>query len=98
MAYISAENPAAARRLKDRFDTTLLPVAAHPYLYPVGRIAGTHEIVAHPNYVIVYRATKERIEVVSVLHARQLYPRAYNSTAEMISLASSVVPHSEQAP
>lgn len=74
MAYISAENPGAARRLKSRFDSTLLPVKAHPYLYPLGRIAGTREIVAHPNYVIVYRATPDRIEVVSVLHARQSYP------------------------
>ncbi|WP_367613606.1 type II toxin-antitoxin system RelE/ParE family toxin [Sphingomonas sp. AP4-R1] len=29
--------------------------------------------MAHPNYILVYRVT-EAIEVLAVLHARQLYP------------------------
>ena len=39
-----------------------------------GRIGGTREIVAHPNYIIVYRVQTDRIDIVSVLHARQEYP------------------------
>lgn len=31
-------------------------------------------VVAHPNYVLVYRVAVDCIEVVSVLHARQQYP------------------------
>jgi len=39
-----------------------------------GRVAGTHEFVSHPNYVLVYRRTLELVEVLSVVHARQQYP------------------------
>jgi plasmid stabilization system protein ParE len=45
----------------------------HPYLYRFGRVPGTREIVVHPIYLVVYRVT-DRIEIVTVLHARQEYP------------------------
>ena len=32
------------------------------------------EIVAHPNYIVLYRVAAERIEIVNVVHARQQYP------------------------
>lgn len=52
----------------------MLPAAEHPYLFPSGRVPGTREIVAHPNYIVVYRVAADRIEVLTVLHARQNYP------------------------
>ncbi|MBI6794982.1 type II toxin-antitoxin system RelE/ParE family toxin [Pseudomonas syringae] len=72
--YIAWENPGAARRLKKLLQDAIEPVAEHPYLYRSGRVPGTRELVAHPNYVLVYRVTLERIEVVNVIHARQEYP------------------------
>jgi len=33
------------------------------------------EIVAHPNYIVLYRVAAERIEIVTIVHARQQYPR-----------------------
>ncbi|HBO2000447.1 type II toxin-antitoxin system RelE/ParE family toxin [Pseudomonas aeruginosa] len=72
--YIANEDPQAARRLKDRLESAVLPLAEHPYLYRPGRVPGTRELVAHPNYVLVYRVVTECIEVVNVLHARQEYP------------------------
>lgn len=74
ITYIAWENPGAARRLKRLLQESIEPVAEHPYLYRPGRVPGTRELVAHPNYVLVYRVTLERIEVVNVLHARQEYP------------------------
>lgn len=44
-----------------------------PYLYRTGRIAGTREIVVHPNYIVVYRVT-DHLEVLNVLHSRKCYP------------------------
>jgi toxin ParE1/3/4 len=38
------------------------------------RVPGCREIVAHPNYVILYRVAAVCIEVVNVVHARQQYP------------------------
>lgn len=74
VTFIAAENPSAARRLKNLLESAPLPLTEHPYLYPNGRIPGTREVVVHPNYVLVYRVTAERIEIVNVLHARQEYP------------------------
>jgi toxin ParE1/3/4 len=71
---IEGQSPSAARRLKDRLDAAPLPLSEHPYLHPVGRVPGTRELVAHPNYVIVYRVTATHIEIINVLHARQQYP------------------------
>ncbi|EEX9459584.1 type II toxin-antitoxin system RelE/ParE family toxin, partial [Escherichia coli] len=31
-------------------------------------------IVAHPNYIILYRVTTSSVEVVNVIHARRQFP------------------------
>ncbi len=72
--HIAERNPIAARRLKAVIEESVVPVAEHPYLFRAGRVPGTREVVAHPNYVVVYRVGADRIEVVHVLHARQKYP------------------------
>ena len=72
--FIANESPSAARRLRELIEASVLPAAEHPYLYRPGRVPGTREIVAHPNYIVVYRVMAERIEVVAVFHARQEYP------------------------
>ncbi|XKF15854.1 type II toxin-antitoxin system RelE/ParE family toxin [Halomonas sp. BLK-85] len=72
--HIALENPHAARRLKARLESVVLPLSEHPYLYRVGELPGTREIVAHPNYVVVYRVAVNRVDIVNVLHARQEYP------------------------
>ncbi|EDA0235365.1 type II toxin-antitoxin system RelE/ParE family toxin [Salmonella enterica] len=75
VTYIAHENPPAARRLKIRLEASVTPVAEHPYLYPSSdRVPGLREIVAHPNYVVLYRVADTRIEVVNVVHARRQFP------------------------
>ena len=74
IAYIAERSPQAARNIKQRIESAVLPVAEHPYLYRPGRVPGTREIVAHPNYVVVYKVTDSAIEVVNVVHARTEYP------------------------
>ncbi|WP_307139206.1 type II toxin-antitoxin system RelE/ParE family toxin [Duganella sp. Leaf61] len=46
----------------------------HPYWYRPGRVAGTREIVVHPNYIVVYQVCPNVIEIIAVLHSRQQYP------------------------
>ena len=72
--YIAQEDPRAARKMKDRIESSVLPLSEHPYLYRPGREPGTREIVAHPNYIVVYRIAVDRIEITNVLHSRQEYP------------------------
>jgi toxin ParE1/3/4 len=72
--FIANESPTAARRIRNLIEASVLPAAEHPYLYRAGAVPGTREIISHPNYIVVYQITAERIEVVSVLHVRQEYP------------------------
>ena len=75
ISYIARENPIAARKLKNRLQDAVIPLAEHPYLYPASdRISGIREIVVHPNYLVLYRVGVERIEIIAVVHARQQYP------------------------
>ena len=73
VVYIAERDPQAARRLRIRIEAAVSSVAEHPYLHQVGRLPGTREIVAHPNFIVVYQVT-DRIEVISVVHSRQNYP------------------------
>jgi toxin ParE1/3/4 len=75
-AYIADKNPKAAYQLNDKLrdDAELL---GHPLVhFRVGRVAGTHEFVSHPNYIIVYRRTLVAIEILNIVHSRQMYPES----------------------
>ena len=72
--YIAPRNPIAARRMKTLLDEAILPTVEHPYLFRPGRVAGTREIVVHPNYILVYQVADSALVVLRVLHARQQYP------------------------
>ena len=73
-AYIAQHSPAAARRLNRLIVEQTDILSEHPTLFHAGRVLGTRELVAHPNYVIVYRVTLATVEILNVLHARQQYP------------------------
>ena len=72
--YIAERNDVAALELQDDIERAASQLPQHPYLYRPGRVAGTREIVAHPNYLVVYRIRPAVIEIVAVLHTRQQYP------------------------
>lgn len=72
--YIAHLNPIAAEGLQDLIETSVLPLSEHPYLYRLGRVAGTRELVVHPNYIVVYRVLSDQVEIVGVLHATREYP------------------------
>jgi plasmid stabilization system protein ParE len=73
LEYIVERNIAAASDLREAIETATTAVPQHPYLYRLGRVLGTREIVVHPNYLVINRIT-DRVEILSVLHARQEYP------------------------
>ena len=74
IAYIAERDDIAASKLQDDIERATSQLPRHPYLYRLGRVAGTREIVVRHNYVIVYRLLPHVIEIVSVLHTRQRYP------------------------
>ncbi|MBD8191925.1 type II toxin-antitoxin system RelE/ParE family toxin [Pseudomonas fluorescens] len=73
LEYIVGRNLVAASDLNEAIEAVTTALPQHPYLYRLGRIPGTRESVVHPNYLAVYRVT-DRIEILTVLHARQEYP------------------------
>ena len=74
VAYIADYDATAAGNLRRRLEEVVQPLAEHPYMFRPGRVAGTREIVAHANYLIIYRVLSDEIDITSVVHARQEYP------------------------
>jgi toxin ParE1/3/4 len=37
-------------------------------------LAGTRELVVHPNYILIYLVGEDVVEIIRVLHAHQQYP------------------------
>lgn len=72
--YIAYDSESAAARLKQQFDQSIRVACEFPKGFKPGRTPGTREIVAHPNYIIVYRVLADRIDIMAVLHARREYP------------------------
>lgn len=72
--FIAESNPVAAQQLVDRLIEDADSLGVFPAQYRRGRVAGTHELVSHPNYILIYRHTVLAIEILNVVHARQQYP------------------------
>ena len=72
--YISDYNPDAAQRMKDDIEAKAINLAEYPKRHRPGRIAGTREMVVHPNYLIIYSAGDESVVILRILHAAQQWP------------------------
>jgi len=72
--YITPRNKTAALRLYAAIKHTADRLPEHPALHRPGRTPGTREAVVHPNYILIYRVTPDAIEILTLVHARQLYP------------------------
>lgn len=74
ITYIADHDPTAARRMLSRILECIEPARTYPQMGRLGRAAGTREIIAHPNYIVIYRVLADAVEVLDVVHARQEYP------------------------
>jgi len=70
-AYIAKDSPAAAKEVIARQLETA-PLSGHEI--PEYREKKLRELLERP-YRIIYRVTEERIEILTVMHYRQLLPR-----------------------
>ncbi|MDR9875936.1 type II toxin-antitoxin system RelE/ParE family toxin [Pseudomonas allii] len=71
--YIEQYNPASTASLHRSIVVATEHLSSMPYGFKQGRLAGTREMVVHPNYLVVYRVM-DQVEVLTVLHTRQEYP------------------------
>lgn len=72
--FISDENPEAAQELKNEIEAKAEKLREYPEMYKPGRKRGTRELVAHKNYIVIYRVTPKQVEVLRVKHAAQQWP------------------------
>ena len=74
MDYIAQDNPVAALDLDEPIEQRAETLPANPTIGRPGRVKGTRELVAHPNYILIYRIVGEVVEVLRVKHAAQKWP------------------------
>lgn len=72
--YIEADKPAAAPALDELFAEKAGRLIDHPGLGRPGRVAGTRELVAHRNYILVYDLAGDLARLLRVLHAARQWP------------------------
>ncbi len=72
--HIAEDNPDAAERLADAIEAKANSLMKHPKLYRIGRKRGTRELVAHPNYILIYRIEGQTVVVLRVKHVAQQWP------------------------
>jgi plasmid stabilization system protein ParE len=72
--YMAHDNPSAAIDLWLSIDDQVSKLADPNFPRRRGRVAGTLELVAHPNYVVILEQTLDTVTVLEVLHATMQYP------------------------
>lgn len=72
--YIAVDNPRAAIDLDELLSEKAARLLDHPGLGRPGRLKGTRELVAHPNYILIYDVMGDWVRVLRVLHAARHWP------------------------
>lgn len=71
---LAYNSPKAADHMYELILDSVRFIGKWPMLFPVSqKIRGTREIVAHRNYLVFYRVTRNAVQVVSVQHARRSF-------------------------
>ncbi len=73
-AYIERDNPKAASDLDELFAKRAAHLVSHPTVGRPGRVANTRELVAHPNYILIYDMAGDVIRVLRLLHSARQWP------------------------
>ncbi len=72
--HIAHDNPSAAIDLWLSIDDQVSKLSDPNFPRRRGRLAGTLELVAHPNYVVILEQTLDTVTVLEVLHVAMKYP------------------------
>ena len=72
--FIALDNVDAAIALESRIHQQADSLADPNFPRRKGRKAGTLELVAHPNYVVVFEQTDTTVTVLNLLHVARKYP------------------------
>lgn len=76
--YLAQDNPQAAAALVVEADASTRCLAQHPDIGRPGRVPGTRELVLpHFPYIIPYRVTAQRVEILRVFHTSRKWPAGF---------------------
>jgi toxin ParE1/3/4 len=69
VTYFHKDNPAAAKRVRNRIHETVANLCRFPQSGREGDVGGTREMaLAGLPYLVVYRVSEEAIEILNVFH------------------------------
>ena len=72
--YIATDNPRAAARIDTLFSDAVTSLADHPNLGRPGTISGTHELIPHESYRLVYEIEQETVWILALVHTAKQWP------------------------
>ncbi len=72
--FIGLKNETAALALVLGIEDQVEQPQDANFPHRLGRVAGTRELVAHPNYIVLLRKTGEDIVAFDIVHAAQDFP------------------------
>jgi addiction module RelE/StbE family toxin len=72
--HIVADNPRAAVRVDALFSDAAASLAKHPGLGRPGKIPGTHELIPHASYRLVYEVERDTVWLLALVHTSRQWP------------------------
>jgi toxin ParE1/3/4 len=71
---IAADSPRAAARIDALFSDAAASLAQYPKLGRPGTISGTHELIPHESYRLVYEIEQETVWILALVHTAMQWP------------------------
>ena len=69
--FFTKDNPTRARSFVLELQAAVAKLQTHPGMGRAGRVPGTRELVLHQNYIAIYRARGDKVEILRLHHAAQ---------------------------
>lgn len=74
MTYIAGDDPMAAVHMDELFSRAAGQLADFPKMGRNGVVPGTHEVIPHESYRIVYEVKGDTVWVLAVVHTSRQWP------------------------
>jgi plasmid stabilization system protein ParE len=74
VSRIWLDDPAGAKRLRNRIEHTAALLKSQPFLGRPGMISETREAIPHPSYRIVYQVAGDTVSILAVVHTARQWP------------------------
>ena len=77
--YVRQDNPRAASRLVNRVFQAVEMLSCYPSAGHPVRVPSTRELsISRAPYIVVYRPTRNEIQVLSVMHGARRWPTSFD--------------------